>query len=174
MTRRHLRFGPVYQTIETQVKTLCDKAMEILAKEVKCPVTVRGDVHGQFHDLKEPFRVGGRSPHTNFLFMGDYVGRVYYSTETAMLLVALRELQSCGEIRSARPQVYDFYDACLQKCGNPNVWKYFTDLFDYLPLMALVDGQIFCLHGGLSPSNDTLGHIRPWKIAESTTRGTHV
>ena len=38
--------------------------------------------------------------------------------------------------------------------------RYFTDLFDYLPLTALVDGQIFCLHGGLSPSIDTLDHIR--------------
>lgn len=39
-------------------------------------------------------------------------------------------------------QVYGFYDECLRKYGNPNVWKYFTDLFDYLPLTALVDGQV--------------------------------
>ncbi|XP_014680318.1 PREDICTED: serine/threonine-protein phosphatase 2A catalytic subunit alpha isoform-like, partial [Priapulus caudatus] len=57
-------------------------------------------------------------------------------------------------------QVYGFYDECLRKYGNANVWKYFTDLFDYIPLTALVDGQIFCLHGGLSPSIDTLDHIR--------------
>ena len=47
-------------------------------------------------------------------------------------------------------QVYGFYDECLRKYGSPAVWTYFTDLFDYLPLTGLVEGQIFCLHGGLS------------------------
>jgi len=47
-----------------------------------------------------------------------------------------------------------------EKYGNANVWKYFTELFDYLPLTAVVENQIFCLHGGLSPSIDTLDHIR--------------
>lgn len=55
---------------------------------------------------------------------------------------------------------YGFYDECLRKYGNANVWKQFTELFDYLPLTAVVEGQIFCLHGGLSPSIDTLDQIR--------------
>merc|ERR1711911_246511 len=57
-------------------------------------------------------------------------------------------------------QVYTFYDECMKKYGNANAWRYLTDLFDYLPLTALVEDQIFCLHGGLSPSIDTLDHIR--------------
>ena len=55
---------------------------------------------------------------------------------------------------------YGFYDECLRKYGNANVWKHFTDLFDYLPLTATVDSRIFCLHGGLSPTLDTLDHVR--------------
>lgn len=44
--------------------------------------------------------------------------------------------------------MYGFYDECLRKYGNANVWKYFTDLFDYLPLTALVDSQVRIYVGG--------------------------
>ena len=59
---------------EHEVKLLCDKAKEILIDEsnvqpVKCPVTVCGDIHGQIHDLIELFKIGGRCPDTNYLFM---------------------------------------------------------------------------------------------------------
>ncbi len=69
---------------EDEVRRLCDKAREILVEEsnvqpVHAPVTICGDVHGQFHDLMELFRIGGRCPDTNYLFMGDYVDRGYYS-----------------------------------------------------------------------------------------------
>ncbi|GAA28176.2 protein phosphatase 2 (formerly 2A) catalytic subunit [Clonorchis sinensis] len=160
------------QLTEAQVKALCEKAKDILMKEsnvqnVRSPVTVCGDVHGQFHDLMELFRIGGKAPNTNYLFMGDYVDRGHYSVETVTLLVALKVrfkdrvtvLRGNHESRQIT-QVYGFYDECLRKYGNANVWKYFTDLFDYLPLTALVDNSIFCLHGGLSPSIDTLDHIR--------------
>lgn len=158
------------QLPENDVKRLCDKvlfseifdkafssyseAREVLEQEenvqpVKCPVTVCGDIHGQFHDLMELFRIGGNSPDTNYLFMGDYVDRGYYSVETVSLLVALKVrypqritiLRGNHESRQIT-QVYGFYDECLRKYGTANVWKYFTDLFDYLPLTALIEDQV--------------------------------
>ncbi|KAI9223011.1 serine/threonine-protein phosphatase PP2A catalytic subunit [Blastocladiella britannica] len=157
---------------ELDVRKLCDKAREVLMEEqnvqpVKCPVTVCGDVHGQFHDLMELFRIGGDAPDTNYLFMGDYVDRGFHSVETVSLLVALKLryrdritiLRGNHESRQIT-QVYGFYDECLRKYGNAMVWRMFTDLFDYLPLTALIEDQVFCLHGGLSPSIDTLDNIR--------------
>ena len=80
---------------EQQVSELCAKAKEVFLAEknvlsVQSPIIICGDIHAQFHDLIEIFKIGGPCPDTNYLFMGDYVDRGYYSVETITLLVALK------------------------------------------------------------------------------------
>jgi serine/threonine-protein phosphatase 4 catalytic subunit len=157
---------------ENSVKKLCQMAVEILVEEsnvqnISSPVTICGDIHGQFYDLKELFSVGGECPDTNYLFMGDFVDRGFYSVETFLLLLALkvrypdrmyliRGNHECRQIT----QVYGFYDECVKKYGSVNVWRYCTDVFDYLSLSAMIDGRALCVHGGLSPNINTIDEIR--------------
>ena len=157
---------------ESEVKSLCAKAREILIDEsnvqrIDAPVTICGDVHGQYYDLSELFKVGGDCPDSNYLFMGDFVDRGYYSVETFLLLLALKVrypdritlIRGNHESRQIT-QVYGFYDECLRKYGSVNVWRYCTEIFDYLSLAAIIEDKIFCVHGGLSPSIQTLDQIR--------------
>mmetsp|Transcript_17758 Transcript_17758/g.39368 ORF Transcript_17758/g.39368 Transcript_17758/m.39368 type:complete len:315 (+) Transcript_17758:101-1045(+) len=157
---------------ESEVKGICDKAREILIDEsnvqrVDAPVTICGDIHGQFYDLIELFKVGGECPYTNYLFLGDFVDRGYYSVETFLLLLALKVrypdritlIRGNHESRQIT-QVYGFYDECLKKYGSVNVWRYCTEIFDYLSLSAIIDDKVFCVHGGLSPAINTLDQIR--------------
>ncbi|PWN95888.1 putative serine/threonine protein phosphatase 4 catalytic subunit [Tilletiopsis washingtonensis] len=157
---------------EAQVRTLCLKAREILVEEanvqhVDAPVTICGDIHGQFWDLMELFRVGGMCPQTQYLFMGDFVDRGFYSVETFLLLLAYKVrypdritlIRGNHESRQIT-QVYGFYDECARKYGSANVWRYCCEVFDYLALGAVVDGRVFCVHGGLSPNVGSIDQIR--------------
>ncbi|KAG4304257.1 hypothetical protein PORY_002232 [Pneumocystis oryctolagi] len=157
---------------ESHVQILCHKAREILIEEanvqqIDSPVTICGDIHGQFHDLMELFKIGGTCPNTNYIFMGDFVDRGFNSIETFLLLLSFKVrypdritlIRGNHESRQIT-QVYGFYDECIRKYGNSNVWRYCTEVFDYLSLAAVVDGKIFCVHGGLSPGITTIDQIR--------------
>jgi len=153
-------------------KQLCELCMEILSEEsnvqpVEAPVSICGDIHGQFYDVLELFNVGGQLPDTSYIFIGDFVDRGYNSVETIQLLLCYKAkypgritlLRGNHESRQIT-QFYGFYEECQRKYGNANTWKYCTDLFDYLPLGAIVEGKVLCIHGGLSPDVKTLDQIR--------------
>ncbi|MCJ1400743.1 hypothetical protein MMC11_003951 [Xylographa trunciseda] len=243
---------------ERIMKQLFERCKELLMEEsntqpVSTPVTICGDIHGQFYDLLELFKVAGGMPgednagppapsrafsdqdieppttitdpklqkklkkvqqttvgegsssnvssdgndddedveevrgrtrnvdptadlkegdqtlpgNGNFIFMGDFVDRGYFSLETLTLLLCLKArypdritlIRGNHESRQIT-QVYGFYEECHQKYGNPSVWKAATQVFDFLPLAALVDGKVLCVHGGLSPEIRTLDQIR--------------
>ena len=150
---------------ENTAKMICLKAIEILAAEsqvlrIQPPVTVCGDIHGQFYDLKELFKLGGELPSVKYLFLGDYVHRGYYSTETFLLLLALKIkypeqlflLRGNHEIAQMTMQ-YGFYEECCRKyAGSSIVCEHCSKVFDFFSLTALIGDRIFCVHGGLSPS----------------------
>lgn len=155
-----------------EVRRLCDAARDILAGEsnvhpVACPVTVIGDIHGQFHDLLAIFESAGQAPERQYLFLGDYVDRGPNSVETVQLIVSLKVrypsrihlLRGNHECRQVG-QVYGFYDEVMKKYKDSAVWKCYTDVFDFLPLSCMLDGRVFCPHGGLSPSLNTLDELR--------------
>jgi len=157
---------------EAEVRLLCAKAREILVDEanvqvIEAPVTICGDLHGQFHDLITLLQTGGDVPETRYMFMGDFVDRGYNSVETFLLLLAMKVrwpdrialIRGNHESRQIT-QVYGFYDECFRKYGTANVWRYCTEVFDYLSLGAVINGKVFCVHGGLSPSITTLDQIR--------------
>lgn len=56
--------------------------------------------------------------------------------------------------------MYGFYDECQRKYGNMEPWRVLCEVFDYMPLACLIDGEIFCIHGGLSPSIKLIDQIR--------------
>ncbi|ETW79515.1 hypothetical protein HETIRDRAFT_477110 [Heterobasidion irregulare TC 32-1] len=157
---------------ESDMKVLCDRVRALLMEEsniqpVESPVTICGDIHGQFWDLLELLRKGGRVPETSYIFMGDFVDRGHYSLETVSLLLALKArypdkvtlLRGNHESRQIT-QVYGFYEECQQKYGSASVWKACCSVFDYLNLAAIIDGSVLCVHGGLSPDIRTLDQIR--------------
>lgn len=150
---------------------LLNTGAEVLLKEpnvlyLKSPITVCGDIHGQFYDLLELFSVGGHPPGQNFLFLGDYVDRGFYSTETFFLLLALKIRYPTkmflirGNHESAQiTQDYGFKEEVKRKYNNDSIYDLCVKAFNALPLAAVIDNEVFCVHGGLSKELKTISQI---------------
>ena len=129
-------------------------------------VVVVGDIHGQLYDLFEIFKLTGEVGDTNYLFLGDYVNRGFHSIESICLLYALK-IKSPEKITLLRgnhesrvlTQTFGLYDEAMRKYGSLNIWRYLTESFDYMPLSALIDEKIWCVHGGIAQDAKLLDDV---------------
>ena len=167
---------------EEEIKFLIDKSLQILKEQkmlvdLEAPIHVCGDIHGQYYDLLRIFEHCGYPGEYNYLFLGDYVDRGKQSLETICLLLCYKikfpnkvTLLRGNHESSVTNRIYGFYDECKRRY-NVRIWRSFTDLFNSLPVAALIDEKILCMHGGLSPELKNLQNIenisRPTEIPDT-------
>ena len=179
---RGKEFGASSELIEDEIIFLCKLIRPILLNqptllELKPPITIVGDIHGQYHDLLRIFEISSYPPLTNYLFLGDYVDRGKKGIETVCLLFLFKIkypnnffLLRGNHENSSMNRFYGFYDECI-KNFSIRIWKCISDIFNCLPLVALIDDKIFCCHGGIPKDLNSLEQIkkieRPIDIPEN-------
>ncbi|KAH0786100.1 Ser/Thr protein phosphatase [Histomonas meleagridis] len=157
------------------ITKLCEQAKEQLVEtpivmHVQAPIYVIGDIHGNIFDLIRILVHALPPPRSRLLFLGDYVDRGEYSVEVVTLLFALMckypnyvyVLRGNHEFYSMNTS-YGFLDEVKNQYKSKALFEVFNDTFQYLPLVAIINNEIFCVHGGISPSLTSLSQIEKIK-----------
>ena len=150
------------------ISLLCNKALPILKAEpnvakTQSPITVLGDVHGDFDDVLQIFSIFGMPNECKYCFIGDFVDRGEKSVHTISLLLAFK-VKYPDRVFLIRgnhegynmTSTYGFYDEIMKRFGDFLIWRAFIEVFCALPVGVLIDNNIFGIHGGLTPYLDTI------------------
>ena len=178
------RKGAICQELrirEGECDYVVEKAYDILKNEdsmlkVSAPLYICGDIHGQYYDLLRVFDILNYPPKSTFLFLGDYVDRGKQSLECLLLLLCLKIkyptkifLLRGNHESEALNKIYGFYDECKRRISI-KCFKKITNLFNMLPITALINENILCMHGGLSKDLTELEQlnkiVRPTEIPD--------
>lgn len=130
-------------------------------------LNIVGDIHGQYSDLLRIFDYAGYpSEFKNYLFIGDYVDRGKQSIEVICLLLAFKikypekfNLLRGNHESQAINRSYGFYDECKRRY-TVTLWTEFCKCFNFMPVSAIIEDRILCMHGGLSPELHSLEQIK--------------
>ncbi|KAG7023796.1 Serine/threonine-protein phosphatase BSL2 [Cucurbita argyrosperma subsp. argyrosperma] len=152
-----------------EIADLCESAEKIFSSEpsvleLKAPIKIFGDLHGQFGDLMRLF-----DEYIDYLFLGDYVDRGQHSLETITLLLALK-VEYPNNVHLIRGNheaadinaLFGFRIECIERMGERDgiwTWHRINRLFNWLPLAALIEKKIICMHGGIGRSINHLEQI---------------
>lgn len=164
-----------------QISLLCDAAENVFRAEetvlaLQAPVKIFGDLHGQFGDLMRLFdeygtpSTAGDITYIDYLFLGDYVDRGAHSLETICLLLALK-VEHPTHIHLIRGNheaadinaLFGFRLECIERMGEADgirTWQRLNDLFNWLPLAAVIEDRVICMHGGIGRSITSVDQIR--------------
>ncbi|XP_057457550.1 serine/threonine-protein phosphatase BSL3-like [Lotus japonicus] len=156
-----------------EIADLCDSAERIFSTEpsvlqLSAPIKIFGDLHGQFGDLMRLFdeygapSTAGDIAYIDYLFLGDYVDRGQHSLETISLLLSLK-VEYPNNVHLIRGNheaadinaLFGFRIECIERMGERDgiwTWHRMNRLFNWLPLAALIEKKIICMHGGIGRS----------------------
>ena len=153
---------PMPRFDENFVLKLVAEAKEVLMEDrpvvhTAGDLVVVGDIHGNFHDMMRIFAKNGMPPERKYLFLGDYVDRGEFSLDVIFFLYVLKInfpekiilIRGNHEFPSVN-KIYGFLGSIMKVYQNEAVWEAFNDSFNYLPVVAIINNAIFCVHGGIS------------------------
>ncbi|KAI6192140.1 Serine/threonine-protein phosphatase [Aphelenchoides bicaudatus] len=164
-----LSLGELEKLCEMAIQSFKSQSTLLIIDSSSLPINIVGDVHGQFNDLRGIFHRCGAPNMQSYLFLGDYIDRGIQGIETFALLTALK-IKYPDKVYMLRGNhedantcaSYGFLDECIQRYtfekGEP-LWRKFIDVFNWIPLAALLNKSVFCMHGGISPHLQTLDEV---------------